>query len=96
MDNFQTSYFWPIFRLGPFFIVPAMVVASFAYSPLAHYDSFPAYLILLGLPVTAAWHLALIIVERPKLLYVVFALFNCGLYVLWGFYCLFWVTGDTI
>ena len=71
-----------------------MVAASLAYSPLAHYNSFAAYLILLGLPVTAAWHLALIIVERPKLLYIVFALFNCGLYVVWGVYCVFWVTGD--
>jgi hypothetical protein len=73
-----------------------MVVASVAYSPWQHRDSWAAYVILLGLPVTALWHLALIVAERPRAKYVLYAFGNLAFYVLIGFYCLFWVTGDAI
>jgi hypothetical protein len=85
-----------IFRFGPIFIVPLMVMASYAFYPLRHYDSLPAYIIIFGLPVVAAWHLALVIMERPKLLYLGYALLNCVLYLYFGFFCIFWVTGDAI
>jgi hypothetical protein len=73
-----------------------MVLATFAYAPWRHYDSLPAYIITWGAPATAAWHLALIIMYRPKILYIAYALLNLALYLIFGFYCLFWVTGDSI
>jgi hypothetical protein len=73
-----------------------MVAASVAYSPWQHRDSWAAYAILLGIPVIALWHLALIVTERPRAKYILYALGNLAFYVLIGFYCLFWVTGDAI
>jgi hypothetical protein len=73
-----------------------MVAASIAYSPWQHRDSWAAYAILFGLPVTTLWHLALIVAERPRAKYALYAFGNLAFYVLIGFYCLFWVTGDAI
>jgi hypothetical protein len=85
-----------IFRFGPLFIIPVMVAASYVYAPWRHYDSLPGRMIVWGLPLTVAWHLSLIILDRPKILYVAYALLNLALYLVSGFYCLFWVTGDSI
>jgi hypothetical protein len=73
-----------------------MVAGSYVFYPWRHYDSLPAYMIVFGAPITAAWHLALIAMEHPKILYVGYALLNLALYFYFGFFCLFWVTGDAI
>jgi hypothetical protein len=83
-----------IFRFGPILIVPLMVMASFAFYPLRHHDSLPAYLIIFGLPVVVGWHLGLVVMERPRILYLGYALLNCALYLYFGFICVLWVTGD--
>ncbi len=90
------SFAREVFRFGPALVIPVMLVVSVAYSPWQHRDSWAAYVILLGMPVTALWHLALIVMERPRAKYILYALGNLSFYVLIGFYCLFWVTGDTI
>lgn len=84
-----------VFRFGPASIVPLMIVVSVAYSPWRHYESWPVYLILLGAPVTAIWHMVLIAVERPRFPYICYALANSSLYVLLGMVCLALITGDS-
>ena len=85
-----------IFLFGPASFIPVMVVGSALYSPWQHYDSWPTYVILLGLPVATLWHLALIVTERPRTKYVGYAVANLMFYILIGFYCLFWVAGDSL
>jgi hypothetical protein len=88
--------FAPVYRFGPALFIPIMVVGSALYSPWQHYGSWPAYLILLGLPVAICWHLALIVTERPRTTYFGYAAANLIFYILIGIYCLFWVTGDSL
>jgi len=78
-----------VFRLGPVLIVPVMIAGSVAYSPWRHYDSWPAYVILLGLPVALIWHLVLITMERPRAGYVLYAAVNLLLYLFVGLRCLY-------
>lgn len=80
-----------VFRFGPALIIPVMIVGSIAYSPWRHYNSWPAYVILLGLPAILLWHLVLCSMERPRAAYVIFAMVNLLLYVFIGFRCLFLV-----
>jgi hypothetical protein len=46
--------------------------------------------------VTALWHLFLILIEREKIKYFLYALVNIPLYVVIGLYCLMIVTGDSL
>ena len=85
-----------IFLFGPASFVPVMVVGTVLYYPWQHHGSWPAYAILLGLPVAALWHLALIVTERPRAEYFAYAVANLMFYILIGIYCLFWVTGDSL
>ena len=87
-----------VFHYGPALIIPTMVVGSFAYSPWQHYGSWPVFVILLGFPFAALWHLAIIVsAEREKSKYGLYALLNLAFYVLVGIYCLIiMVTGDSL
>jgi hypothetical protein len=87
-----------LFGIGPGPLIVLMVLGSAVYYPWRHYDSWPAYAILVGVLVTLVWHLALIL-KRPtpdRLLYTLYAFVNLALYVGLGFVCLMAVTGDAL
>jgi hypothetical protein len=85
-----------VFRLGPATLTLVMAAASAAYYPWQHYGSWMTYAIILGAFVTALWHLFLILIEREKIKYFLYALVNIPLYVVIGLYCLMIVTGDSL
>ncbi len=71
-----------------------MVGASAAYYPWRHYGSWMVIAIMLGAFLTFLWHLALVVIERRKIVYFLYALINLPLYVLLGFTCMTLVTGE--
>jgi hypothetical protein len=71
-----------------------MVAGSAAYYPWRHFGSWPAYVILWGAIGAALWHLALIIAERDKIGFIIYAFVNLSLYIVFGIVCLMLVTGD--
>jgi hypothetical protein len=89
-----------IFRLGPALITVVMVLGSAACYPWRDFIDWPAsailsFGILLGFPAAALWHLVLIVTERPRIEYVLYAISNLFFYAVLGFNCLMMLTGGT-
>jgi hypothetical protein len=83
-------------RGGPALLTLLMIGGSAAYYPWRHYDSWMAYAIELGGLAVVLWHLALTIVARPVASYLMYAFANITLYVIFGFFGLVLVTGDSL
>jgi hypothetical protein len=84
-----------VFLFGPMTFIPLMVTGSAAVLYLVGQSWWTGTVIFCGLPVAILWHLALIIVERPRMAYVVYAIVNLVLY----YFCLiYWLLtiGDVV
>ena len=84
------------FRAGPASLTFLMVTASAGYYPWRHYGSWMADAIVIGALIIVPWHLALILLERPRIGYLVYAFSNIAVYAYLGMVCLYAVTGDSL
>jgi hypothetical protein len=76
------------YRLGPVSITLLMIWASVAYSPWATYhdESWIVDVLFSCLGIALLWHIALIVTERPKAVFVSYTLIHLPAMLAIGFF----------
>ncbi|HUK59552.1 MAG TPA: hypothetical protein VLV50_10020 [Stellaceae bacterium] len=83
-------------RVAPGAITFLMLALTAAYYPWRHYGSWPAYVIVCGFFCLIVLHVALVVIERERMGFLIYGITNAALYLILGEACLYLVTGDSL
>ncbi len=84
-------------KLGPIGLTVLLIIWTIVVSPYSRYgDNWAVYPAVLVLPVALIWHVALVFLEKPRYVFVLYGFVHLAiLFAIW-MYCLMKISKDVL